>query len=146
MSHEKKSSLSPALLLPTPEIPEVGDDNVLDLTKYLGDITTIIKKWRAAHIWLRVAGESDSGDPLTITVLEDHELTALQFDHGLSERLPRSQLMALAHNSTATLECLITFDGSSDESTATTFPLLTFTIKTQIDDLDELTDFNDRTL
>jgi hypothetical protein len=146
MQLENNPLTIPELQLPKPEIPEADENNVLDLTMHLGDATAIVKKWAAAHIWLRLVGQSSLKTPLIINILEDHELSTLQFDNGLLERLPRSQLMALAHNSTATLECFITFDGSSDVSTATAFPLLPLTIKTQLDDLDELTDFDDQTL
>jgi hypothetical protein len=144
MLPKKKHPTITELELPRPEIPE-ADDNVLNLTEHLGDVATIVKKWRAAHIWLRLSGQSDLGDPQIINVLEDHELSTLQFENGLFEKIPREQLMVLRHNSTATLECLITFDGSSDVSTATAFPSLPLTIKTH-NDLDELTDFNDMTL
>ncbi|MNL28927.1 hypothetical protein D3C87_1505930 [compost metagenome] len=60
--------------------------------------------------------------------------------------LPRDRLMEFANNSSAILECLITFDGSSDITTATAFPILELTIKNQDDTLDDFIDFNDQTL
>jgi hypothetical protein len=143
---EKKPLPNTAPQLPKPEVPEADDDNVLDLTTHQGKISAIVEKWTPSQIWLRLASQTELYPPLTTNILEDHEISALQFDNRLLERIPGSQLTALSYNSTATLEDLITYYGSSDISTATAFPSLTTPIKTQLNDLDELTDFNDNTL
>ena len=131
--------------LPKFQVPE-SDGEFLDMLSIPGDATLITERWSPAHIWLQVVGKNSEGEDLSISLLENHELSDIQFENGLREMLPRDRLMELANNSSAILQCLITFDGSSDVSTATAFPMLQLTIKNQEDTLDDFIDFNDQTL
>ncbi|WP_448089649.1 hypothetical protein [Pseudomonas azerbaijanoccidentalis] len=131
--------------LPKFEVPE-SDGEFLDMLSTPGDATIITERWSPAHLWLRVTGEDSAGDKLSISLLENHELSEAQFETGLREILPRERLMELANHSTAVVECLITFDGSSDITTATAFPIRQLTVKNQDDVLDDFVDFNSQTL
>jgi hypothetical protein len=146
MTLKNSTHASTTQQLPELNILEISPNGVLDLTTFQGDATITCEKWNASRVWLKIVGEKNPGETYTIPILTNHLLSASEFSDGLSEITSRDELMNFANNSQISVVGKINFDGSPDESNATTFPELQLKIKTKDTSLDDFTDFNDRSL
>lgn len=120
--------------LPTPQVPQAVND-VLDLMTFTGNPNVTVAPWPhievGQRVWLSLIGETTAGVTYTIVLLAGTPIS--QVSTGLNEVLPRSEVMKLGHSSKATLVCKVTFDKSSDEFAAVTFPSKVLTIRTRYD-------------
>ncbi len=135
----------PDTQLPTPRVPQAFND-VLDLMNFTGNPNVTVVPWPhievGQRVWLSLIGETTAGATYPIVLLAGTPIS--QVSTGLNEVLPRSEVMKLGHSSKATLVCKVTFDKSSDEFAAVTFPSKVLTIKTRYDyitpEIKEVTD------
>ncbi|MET0778009.1 MAG: hypothetical protein ABWZ65_21280 [Pseudomonas mandelii] len=122
--------------LPQPQVTQAVDD-VLDLMMFDGPGTVTVAKWPFIAVtqraWLRLNGETGTGEKYSIELLDGEEISPDQINKGLSETLLRTELMKLGHTTMATVECRVAFSGGSEESTAEPFPVLPLKIRTRYD-------------
>jgi hypothetical protein len=135
-----------AVELPQPKVLEAdGNGDILDLTKHLGDFTVTVDKWPRPLLSLLIRGRNDSGNLVNLQLYEKKEISNEQFKNGLNEKIPRAELMKLVNYSSMTVNGMLNLDGHIDLANGKDFEPLSLTIKTKKTDLDELTDFNDKT-
>ncbi|MGY2136349.1 hypothetical protein ACW9I8_07010 [Pseudomonas reactans] len=122
---------------------------VLDLAQFTGDALASVGKWPlsaagtyAQMVWL-ICTSPDATDPLY--VLSNYAINAAEQANGLLNiPVSRAWLQSLKYDSAVTVTCKVTYDGSSVESRAITFPLAHFTVRPGL--LDDTTEFNNNNL
>ncbi|MDR3662638.1 MAG: hypothetical protein P4L86_20045, partial [Mycobacterium sp.] len=117
--------------LQPPFVREAADNLLLDLNTFAGAAHIEVRKWPhiqvGQRIWLRIEGTRDDGRPFSFTLWNAEEVsTVADLVEGL---LPRAQLDQLRDLSGLTFTFKVAFDGSSDESSALTFPRLSLTVR-----------------
>ncbi|CAD5199801.1 Ig-like domain-containing protein [Pseudomonas sp. FEN] len=117
--------------LRAPFVREAADNLLLDLNSFTGDAHVEVRKWPhiqiGQRIWLRIEGTRSNGGPFTLTLWNAEEVSSISdLVEGL---LPRADLDQLRDLSGLTFTFKVAFDGSSDESTALTFPRLSLTVR-----------------
>ncbi|WP_223544329.1 Ig-like domain-containing protein [Pseudomonas sp. A-B-19] len=118
--------------LTTPAITQASGD-VLDLTTFEGDALITVAIWpliaAGQKIWLRCHGTRQDGTPHTIPLRTSSSVSAAEVVNGLSKVLLRLDLELFKHDTPLRIEFKVTFDGSSVEARAVTFPVRTYTVK-----------------
>ncbi|WP_198391377.1 hypothetical protein, partial [Burkholderia ubonensis] len=118
--------------LPTPVIDK-ATGNELDLASFTGDPKVTVAPWpfiaTAQKVWLRVRGTLANGSADTIVLYTASGVVSSEVTNGLSKAIPRARLEALKDNTDITVELSVTFDKTSTEANAVTFPLRTYTVK-----------------
>ncbi|WP_223549012.1 hypothetical protein [Pseudomonas sp. A-B-19] len=118
--------------LPAPAITQASGD-VLDLTTFTGDALITVAIWpliaAGQNVWLRCHGTKQDGTAHTIVLWTASGVTASEAANGLRKTLLRRDLELLKHDTTLRVELKVTFDRTSEESKAVTFPIRTYTIK-----------------
>lgn len=120
--------------LPHPVITQADEQTLtLNLATFTGNGTATVAKWpfiaTGQRVWLRLEGETSSGGPHTITLLDGVAISSSQATGGLSEAVLRTELEKLGQDTRLTLMCNVAFDGTASESTAVQFPVTTYTFK-----------------
>lgn len=120
--------------LPHPVITQADEQTLtLNLATFTGNGTATVAKWpfiaTGQRVWLRLEGETSSGGPHTITLLDGVAINSSQATGGLSEAVLRTELEKLGQDTRLTLMCNVAFDGTASESTAVQFPVTTYTFK-----------------
>jgi len=118
--------------LPTPVIDgAVG--NELNISTLLDGARTRIAKWPfialGQKLWLRYSGTNADGSAFTDQTYNAAPIPTDGLPNGMLPHAPVAKLRNLKDGSTLRVEFKVTFDGSTDESTAVTFPVRTYTIK-----------------
>lgn len=130
--------------MPTPMVVQ-ANATVLDLGTFEGDAQVTVAPWwfilLAQKVWLSVVGTKKDGSPFTLDVYVDKAITADEVRAGLNGVLARSALELLKNRSQLAITCKVTPDGSSQESEAVVFPMLTLVVRSQL--LYEVDDFEE---
>ncbi|WP_090201951.1 carbohydrate binding domain-containing protein [Pseudomonas asplenii] len=130
--------ISMPVRLPIPVVPQAIKD-LLDLRTFTGNASVTVERWwfilPGQRVWLSGVGTGKDGLPYTLKILQGLVVTAAHVLHGLNEPLLRSQLDRLQNVSTLRFTCKVTADGSTHESEAVVFPVLTLTVRLPFDDL-----------
>ncbi|AMB85711.1 hypothetical protein AWM79_10525 [Pseudomonas agarici] len=117
--------------LQPPFVREAPDNLLLDLNTFAGDAHIEVRKWPhiqiGQRIWLRIDGTLSNGRPFAFT-LWNAELVS-NISDVIEGLLSRTQLDQLRDLSGLTFTFKVAFDGSSDESSALTFPRLSLTVR-----------------
>ncbi|NWD52103.1 hypothetical protein [Pseudomonas gingeri] len=130
--------ISVPVRLPIPVVPQAIKD-LLDLRTFTGNATITVERWwfilPGQRIWLAGVGTGKDGQLYTIKILQAVQVTPVHLISGLNEPLLRSQLERLQNVSILRFTCKVTADGSTNESEAVVFPVLTLTVRLPFDDL-----------
>ncbi len=114
-----------------PFVREAPDNRLLDLNTFAGDAHVEVGKWPhiqvGQRIWLRIEGTLINGRPFTLTLWNAEEVSSIS--DVIEGLLPRGHLDQLRDLSGLTFTFKVAFDGSSDESSALTFPRLSLTLR-----------------
>ena len=114
-------------------IRDRASGDVLDLTTFEGDALITVAVWpliaAGQKIWLRCHGTRQDGTPHTIPLRTSSSVSAAEVVNGLSKVLLRLDLELFKHDTPLRIEFKVTFDGSSVEARAVTFPVRTYTVK-----------------
>jgi hypothetical protein len=134
--------------LPAPVVPQAGG-GTLDLTAFTGNASVTVAAWPLIAVgqryWISVQGTLDDGTPRIFYVASGQVVSQAQVGAGLSHPILRSELERLGHNSTLTVTCSVTFDGSANLEDARFFPTLSLSLKTlPVQDLENFTSLPDR--
>ncbi|MFO2464011.1 hypothetical protein OOJ96_10320 [Pseudomonas sp. 15FMM2] len=143
-------NISEPVRLPMLVVPQ-ATNGILDLRTFDGDadITVYDENYESAwwfalvgqRVWLRGSGKLENGDAYTINVYLGKVVTVDEVNAGLAGILKRAELELLEDSSALTFTCKVTTDGSTHESEAIEFPLLTLEITKPYKDL---TNFDNR--
>jgi hypothetical protein len=119
--------------LPAPVVPQASG-GTLELTGFTGNASVTVAAWPLIAVgqryWISVQGTLDDGTPRTFYVVSGQVVNQAQVGAGLSHPILRSELERLGHNSTLTVTCSVTFDGSANLESARSFPTLSLSLKT----------------
>ncbi|MNJ41447.1 hypothetical protein D3C77_363730 [compost metagenome] len=134
--------------LPAPVVPKASG-GTLDLTGFTGNASVTIAAWPLIAVgqryWISVQGTLEDGTPRTFYVVSGQVVNQAQVGAGLSHPILRSELERLGHNSTLTVTCSVTFDGSANLENARYFPTLSLSLKTlPVQDFENFTSLPDR--
>ncbi|MGY2235721.1 hypothetical protein ACW9ID_11920 [Pseudomonas gingeri] len=114
-----------------PFVREAPDNLLLDLNTFAGDAHIEVRKWPhiqvGQRIWLRIEGTLVSGRPFTLALWNGEEVSTIS--DVIEGLLSRTHLDQLRDLSGLTFTFKVTFDGSSDEAGALTFPRLSLTVR-----------------
>lgn len=126
--------------LPRPRLNGLKPGSIVDLNTFNTDCWVDLARWllsrKGQRIWLRL----HSVGAIPLTLLDGHTIDQTQADNGIvNEKAIRSWFTPLANDSQVTAKAAVTFDGSSNELNATSFPLSTYIIRALR--LHDLTDF-----
>ncbi|QWT21697.1 hypothetical protein KPL74_06740 [Bacillus sp. NP157] len=125
--------------LPRPSILQAVNGE-LDLRTFEGDATLRIAPWplmaTGQKVWLSVEGTAADGTTDELVVLTAAAVTDGDVSNGLEKPLSRTWLESLAATSILSVSCSATFDGSSEPSRSTAFPVGYYTLRRGTDDDD----------
>ncbi|VVE65548.1 hypothetical protein PAN31117_01907 [Pandoraea anapnoica] len=122
---------SPGGPLPTPELKDIeGDELDLELVAN-GGVITVTPPWpliaEGQRFWLDLEGTDGDGNVHNYRQANGVLVNAQHVEVGLANRqVPASYFAPLADGSTLRLVFKVTFDGSSNEADAVTFPVRTY--------------------
>lgn len=140
----------PVASLPMPLIPEAAQGGLgteLDLNKFTGDARVTVAPWpliaAGQRVWLSCEGVASDGSNYTIPLYAGSEVSSSQVTGGLSTPLLRSELEKLRDGSELKVLLLVTFNRTSNQSDAVTFPLRTYIVRTVALVAPTLTDISD---
>lgn len=109
--------------LPAPQVLE-ATDGTLDLRNFTGDAQIIVGKWwfidQTQPRWLWVTSALEDGTPYSFPIVQGEPGSV----DGVSEILPRSELLKLADCGTLWVHFAVSVDGQDDKATAVEFPVL----------------------
>ncbi|MBB3225561.1 hypothetical protein FHW69_000151 [Luteibacter sp. Sphag1AF] len=119
--------------LPTPQLIEAKDSNVLDLDTVRDNATVVVKRWpfiaAGQIVSLTATATTPDGQKQSAVLLDQRALTAEQAAQGLQEPLPRNFLSSLPGNSRLIINCTVTWLENQAAEQAQEFPALLLTIK-----------------
>lgn len=123
----------PSSALPRPLINGVPTGGELNLNNFSTNATLSVAPWPLAATGQKVWVQLTRAGSAPLNVLTNYSLLAGEVSTGLvNKAVLRTWLDGLPNNSTITVTCKVTFDGSSVESTAITFPTATYTVITSL--------------
>lgn len=120
--------------LPTPVITQANaQTQVLNLATFAGNATTTVAPWpfiaTGQRAWLRLEGETGSGGPLSIVLLDGETLTSAQVGAGLSQAVLRTELEKLGQDTALDVICNVAFSGIDDAGAALPLPVMQYVFK-----------------
>jgi len=114
-----------------PFVHEAPDNRLLDLNTFAGDGHIEVRKWPhiqlGQRVWLRGQGTRANGSPYVFAIWEAQEIPSIE--DKFDDPLLRHHLDLLRDLSGLTFTFSVSFDGSTDESTALIFPRLALTVR-----------------
>lgn len=117
--------------LPRPYIRQAVN-NTLDMAAFNGAAEAVCKPWPAMSVgqlrWFRLLGTDHNGRTHEIPIANGAPVTTPEVNNGLDNTLPRAALEKFKPGSTVKLELKVSFDGSKDESAATVFKTVDYTV------------------
>ncbi|MCI3205535.1 MULTISPECIES: Ig-like domain-containing protein [Pandoraea] len=117
--------------LPDPVIPQAAN-NVLKLSSFQGNAQVTVAPWPAIALgqkyWLRCYGTLENGTEDMIELAKASSVSAAEVTDGLDVAIPRARLEALRDKSDLRVELKVTFDATTDEQRALTFPQRRYTM------------------
>ncbi|MCU1750235.1 hypothetical protein [Pseudomonas sp. 6D_7.1_Bac1] len=120
--------------LPTPAI-DGATGNELEVSKLQASDRLWVIEWLLQVIgqcvWLRYEGIDANGTAVTFDDRKGEPHTTLP---GFSSPVPLAWLKLLKNGSVLTIRFSVNFDGVSDNATATTFPVQTYTVSVLVDE------------
>ncbi len=123
----------PSSALPRPLINGVPTGGELNLNNFNTNATLSVAPWPLAATGQKVWVQLTRAGSAPLNVLTNYSLLAGEVSTGLvNKAVLRTWLDGLPNNSTITVTCKVTFDGSSVESTAITFPTATYRVITSL--------------
>lgn len=127
-------STLPDSVLPTPIITQANaQTKVLNLATFAGNATTTVAAWpfiaTGQRAWLRLEGETDSGGPHSIVLLDGEALTSAQVGAGLSQSVLRAALEKFGQDTALKVICNVAFSGIDDEVAALPLPVMEYVFK-----------------
>lgn len=123
----------PSSALPRPLINGVPTGGELNLNNFSTNATLSVAPYPLAATGQKVWVQLTRAGSAPLNVLTNYSLLAGEVSTGLvNKAVLRTWLDGLPNNSTITVTCKVTFDGSSVESTAITFPTATYTVITSL--------------
>jgi len=127
-------STLPDSVLPTPIITQANaQTKVLNLATFAGNATTTVAAWpfiaTGQRAWLRLEGETDSGGPHSIVLLDGEALTSAQVGAGLSQSVLRAALEKFGQDTALKVICNVAFSGINDEVAALPLPVMQYLFK-----------------
>ncbi len=125
-------ALPPASVLPIPYVEPVNEDDELDLSEFSGDASAIIRPWLfiqpGQKVWMRVEGEAYDGSPLAIPVLSAYSVESITNPFNDQAILRRAVLRFAKAGKALSIVVKVSFDGTSLEENAMTFPVSTLKV------------------
>ncbi|WP_341959494.1 hypothetical protein [Pseudomonas sp. RC10] len=120
--------------LPTPIITQANaQTKVLNLATFAGNATTTVAVWpfiaTGQRAWLRLEGETASGGPHSIVLLNGEALTSAQAGAGLSQSVLRAELEKYGQDTALNVICNVAFSGINDEVAALPLPVMKYLFK-----------------
>ncbi|WP_207282965.1 Ig-like domain-containing protein [Pseudomonas sp. FW300-N2F2] len=116
------------------EAAQGGIGSELNLGSFTGDARVTAAPWpliaAGQRVWLRCEGTASDGSNHTITLYTGSEVIPSEVGPGLSKAIQRVELEKLRDGSELKVVLEVTFNRSSNQSEAVTFPLRTYTVKT----------------
>ncbi|SFX02786.1 MULTISPECIES: hypothetical protein [unclassified Pseudomonas] len=123
----------PVASLTIPLIPEAAQGGLgteLDLSKFTGNARVTVAPWpliaAGQRVWMSCEGIAKDGSHYTIALYTDSEVSSGQVTAGLSTSLSRSELEKLRDGSELKVVLEVTFDRTSNQANAVSFPLRTY--------------------
>jgi hypothetical protein len=113
-----------------PQVVDVGNDKVLDLTKFEVDVMFQIAQWpmiiKGQTMWIALSGLSQEGHPVKIPAVVGVPVkeSDVEASFGVLIWLPRAGFEALKNQDYFTVTCAINFGGGVEEDEAIRFPAL----------------------
>ncbi|MEL4166036.1 hypothetical protein [Pseudomonas sp. ZS001] len=133
----------PVASLTMPLIPEAAQGGLgteLDLSKFTGNARVTVAPWpliaAGQRVWMSCEGVAKDGSNYTIGLYTNSEVSSSQVTAGLSTPLLRSELEKLRDGSELKVVLLVTFNRSTNQSEAVTFPLRTYTVRVGLEIID----------
>lgn len=121
--------------------------SVLDVTTLPSDARTQIARWPqiavGQKLWLSYAGTNADDTPYAAQTYDATPVPIEGLPGGMYPNAPVAQLRGLKDGSTLRIEFKVTFDGSTDESTAVLFPIRIYTVKALVALKPEITSVKD---
>ena len=121
--------------------------SVLDVTTLPSDARTRIARWPqiavGQKLWLSYAGTNADDTPYAAQTYDATPVPIEGLPGGMYPNAPVAQLRGLKDGSTLRIEFKVTFDGSTDESTAVLFPIRIYTVKALVALKPEITSVKD---
>jgi hypothetical protein len=113
--------------LPVPVVPEASGGAIY-LSRLPGDASVTVQAWpliaAGQRYWISVQGTLEDGTPRTFYVATGQVVNQAQVGAGLNHPILRRELQRFGRNSTLTVTCSVTFDGSANQENAWFFPAL----------------------
>lgn len=127
-------SAIPDSQLPKPVITQANaQTKVLNLATFAGNATTTVAPWpfiaTGQRAWLRLEGETASGGPHLIVLLDGETITSAQIGAGLSQSVLRTELEKLGQDTALEAICNVAFSGIDDEVAALPLPVMPYVFK-----------------
>ncbi|MEJ1224193.1 hypothetical protein V9K90_00280 [Pseudomonas sp. CCNWLW56] len=123
----------PVASLTMPLIPEAAQGGLgteLDLSKFTGNARVTVAPWpliaAGQRVWMSCEGIAKDGSHYTIALYTNSEVSSGQVTAGLSTSLSRSELEKLRDGSELKVVLEVTFDRTSNQANAVSFPLRTY--------------------
>ncbi|MGN7933888.1 hypothetical protein SAMN03159376_05012 [Pseudomonas sp. NFACC09-4] len=123
----------PVASLTIPLIPEAAQGGLgteLDLSKFTGNARVTVAPWpliaAGQRVWMSCEGIAKDGSHYTIALYTNSEVSSGQVTAGLSTSLSRSELEKLRDGSELKVVLEVTFDRTSNQANAVSFPLRTY--------------------
>ncbi|RON21721.1 hypothetical protein [Pseudomonas lini] len=128
--------------LPAPRMPDVCVEEgteFLDLRRFSGDgrvqLAPFVFIALGQRVWMSAVGQRGYPTHVTHVLITAFEVTEEQVSNGLDLSIPRHWLNGLDEKSALTLKTFVTFDGSSDLTTAHELPRTTHLLRVSDTDL-----------
>ena len=119
--------------LPRVLINAKANGDTLDLNTFTGNATAALAKWRLSITGQRVWITCSATGVTPLEVLSAYDINSLEANNGLANKtVLRTWLAALPNNQEITVSCAVTFDGSTDQTKAVSFPGTTYTIRATV--------------
>ena len=124
----------PVANLPRPLIEAVANGGTVDLNTFPGNAWIQVLKWPLSVAGQRMWITCRSANATALSVLVGHVVTAVEAANYVQilNAVSRAWLQALPSSQQFTVECSVTFDGSTDQARAVSFQTTTYTIRRQV--------------
>lgn len=120
--------------LPMPAITQANPSTRrLDLNSFVGNASATVAAWpliaTGQRFWVRIDGTLENGSAHRFYAASAQTVTEAQVGQGLDVAVLRTELEKLRHDSEVSVTVSVAFDGASNESLASAFPVAAYTLE-----------------